>query len=288
MCAKKWDTINFEHVPSLAMSRYLTAFHKNAGQVFLDYKNKLVKGEANVNAGAVYPYDIIKSLRYGTDSERVADAQWKAQPDYMDNQNVLAMVDVSGSMLCPAGGSETISCLDVALSLGLYCADKNKGSFKDLFLTFSEKPELLHLKGTLSQKMFQMNGSNWDMNTNLHAAFERVLEVAVKNKVSEADMPSVILILSDMQFDACVNFDDSAFDMISRKYENAGYKLPGIVFWNLKTHGNAPVRFDQKGTALVSGFSPAIMKSVLKADFENMTPEAIMKQTVNVERYDYL
>ena len=288
MCAKKWDTINFEHVPSLAMSRYLTAFHKNAGQVFLDYKNKLVKGEAKVNAGAVYPYDIIKSLRYGTDSERVADAQWKAQPDYMDNQNVLAMVDVSGSMLCPAGGSETISCLDVALSLGLYCADKNKGSFKDLFLTFSATPELLHLKGTLSQKMFQMNGSNWGMNTNLHAAFERVLEVAVKNKVSEADMPSVILILSDMQFDACVNFDDSAFDMISRKYENAGYKLPGIVFWNLKTHGNAPVTFNQKGTALVSGFSPAIMKSVLKADFENMTPEAIMKQTVNVERYDYL
>jgi hypothetical protein len=290
MCAKQWDSINFEHVPSLAMSRYLTAFHKNAPQPFLAYKAKLVKGEAKVNAGAVYPYDIIKSLEHGGDNV-VCDKQWEALPDYMDEQNILPMVDVSGSMTSWGySGSQknlSITPMQVAVSLGLYCADKNKGEFKDLFLTFSERPEILHLKGSLSQKMAQMKCSSWVMNTNLHAAFEKVLDVAIKGKVKAKDMPAAILILSDMQFDTCAKYDDSALQMIKRKYEAAGYKVPGIVFWTINAYGNSPVQFDEKGTALVSGFSPSIMKAVLKADFKSMTPEAVLKQTVEIARYDY-
>jgi hypothetical protein len=292
MCAKKWDTINFEHVPSLAMSRYLTAFHKNAEAHLLEYKKKLVKGEAKVNAGAVYPYDVIKSLRNGGDIT-VCDKQWDSLPDYMDEQNILPMVDVSASMNSWGGyrvgmtNDITITPMDVALSLGLYCADKNKGEFKDLFLTFSESPQLIELKGTLSQKMTQMVCSKWGMNTNLHAAFERVLKVAKDNHVLAEEMPAAILILSDMQFDQCATYDDSAFEMIKRKYVDAGYTMPGIVFWHINIYANSPVKFDEKGTALVSGFSPSIMKSVLKADFVNMTPEAIMKATVEVPRYDY-
>lgn len=292
MCAKKWDEINFEHVPSLAMSRYLTAFHKNAGPYFLAYKSKLVKGEAKVNAAAVYPYDIIKALGAGG-SHEVCDAQWNALPDYIDGQNILPMVDVSGSMSSwgyNSGarlGSQTVSPMDVAVSLGLYCSDKNKGDFKDLFLTFSDKPELLHLKGSLSLKLAQMKRSNWAMNTNLHAAFARILEVAVKNKVDQDAMPTCLLILSDMQFDQCTKYDDSALQMIKRKYEAAGYTVPGIVFWTINAQPNSPVKFDERGTAMVSGFSPAIMKSILKADFVNMTPEALMKQTVEIARYDY-
>jgi len=285
MCAKAWDSINFEHVPSLAMSRYLTAFHKNAGKAFLDYKAKLVKGEAKVNAAAVYPYDIIKSLQYGGDIT-VCDKQWESLPDYMDGQHVLPLVDVSGSMTSPV--ATNVTAMDVAVSLGLYCADKNKGPFKDLFLTFSDNPEILHLKGTLSQKMQQMTHSKWGMSTNLHKAFDRILEVAVRNKVDEDAMPQVLLILSDMQFNQCIHFDDTAHQMIARKYASAGYKMPAIVFWNIREAGNSPVQFDQSGTALVSGFSPSIMKSVLKVDFATMTPEAIMKQTVEVDRYDYL
>jgi Domain of unknown function (DUF2828) len=284
MCAKKWDSINFEHVPSLAMSRYLTAFHKNAGQAFVDYKTKVVKGEAKVNASAVYPYDIIKSLEHGGDAG-ILDVQWNSQPDYMDGQNILPMVDVSGSMC--AAVNQNLTCMDVAVSLGLYCADFNKGDFKDMFLTFSERPEILELKGSLSQKMVQMKRSKWGMSTNLHAAFKRVLEVAVQGKVTQDEMPGLILILSDMQFNACVEFDDSAFKMIERKYTDAGYKMPGIVFWHINAYANSPVEFNKQGAALVSGFSPAIMKSILKADFATMTPEAIMKQTVEVARYDY-
>lgn len=284
MCAKKWDTINFEHVPSLAMSRYMTAFHKNAEASFLAYKNKLVKGEAKINAAAVYPYDIIKSLRAGGNSD-VCNKQWDSLPDYMDDQNILPMVDVSGSMMSAV--NQSVTCMDVAVSLGLYCADKNKGAFKDMFLTFSNSPEILELKGTLSQKMVQMQRSDWGMSTNLHAAFDRILTVATRHHVKPEDMPSAVLILSDMQFNCCTNYDDSALQMIKRKYAAAGYEVPGVIFWHINAYSNTPVQYDEKGTALVSGFSPSIMKSVLRADFVNMTPESIMKQTVEVPRYDY-
>jgi hypothetical protein len=286
MCAKQFDAINYSHVPSLAMSRYMKSFSKNDAERFVAFRESLKKGETKVNAKGVYPYDIIKSLRAGGDRV-VNDEQWKALPDYMDGTNVLPLVDVSGSMHCAAGKNPNLMCIDVALSLGLYCADKNKGAFKDMFLTFSADPELLTLKGTLSQKMHQMNGSEWGMNTNLHKAFDRILDVAVKGNVPAADMPQVLLILSDMQFDQCARFDDSAQQMIERKYEVAGYKAPVIVFWNLNGQSNVPVSFDKKGTALVSGFSPAIMKAVLAADFDDISPESIVKDAVGIPRYDY-
>ena len=286
MCSKNWDSIDFNKVPSLAMARYNKTFYKNALESYTQYKAKLVKGEAKINAAAVYPYDIVKTIKAGGDKV-VADEQWKALPNYMTDANVLPMVDVSGSMMAGLPSNPNIQILDIAVSLGLYCADKNLGSFKDLFLTFSENSEMVHLKGTLSQKITQMETSRWGMNTNLHKAFELILKIAKNNDVPQEQMPSALLILSDMQFDQCVDFDDSAFYMMKRKYESAGYKMPGIVFWNLRDAGNTPVKFDEKGTALVSGFSPAIMKSVLGADYANMTPENIMKQTVFIDRYNF-
>lgn len=288
MCAKDWDNINFSHVPSVASSRYMKAFWKNAPDKYSAYKAALVKndGSAKVNAGAVYPYDIIKSLRHGGDTT-VNVAQWDALPNYMDSSNVLAMVDVSGSMECRAGnGTTNCTCLEIALSLGLYIADKSTGAFKDVFLTFSERPELLHLKGNLVSKLNQMNRSHWDMNTNLHSAFEKVLTHAKVHCVPEKDMPKFLVILSDMQFDHCARFDDSAMQMIERKYMDAGYKMPKIIFWNLNDRGNTPVEFNKQGVALVSGFSPSIMKSILKG--EEFTPRAIMLQTIMDERYDFM
>jgi len=287
MCAKEWNEINFSHVPSLAMSRYTKAFGRNAPEAFTAYKEALQKGDPSVkvNAGAVYPYDITKTVRYGDSA--LADEQWKALPNYMGDAKVLPLVDVSGSMICRVGmnAKSDLTCLDVAVSLGLYCSDKNTGPFKDLFLTFSSQSKFVHLQGTLSQKMRQMMSSDWGMSTNLHSAFEEILRVAVTNKVAPEDMPQAVLILSDMQFDSCIRNDDSALQMIQRKYEAAGYKVPGVVFWNLNSHDNVPVRFDQRGTALVSGFSPAIMKSVLASDFDDMTPYGIMLKTVMDDRY---
>jgi hypothetical protein len=289
MCAKEFDSINFSHVPSLAMSRYSKAFGKNAPDAFTAYKEALKKGDpkvAKVNAGAVYPYDIVKTVRRG--DAALADEQWKALPNFIGDASVLPIVDVSGSMTCKAGGPQSksdISCLDVAVSLGLYCADKNTGPFKDVFLTFSSSPKFVTVTGTLSQKVKTMERSNWDMSTNLHAAFDEILRVSISNNVAREDMPKILLIMSDMQFNCCTGYDDRAIQMIRRKYNDADYEMPAVVFWNINAHENMPVRFDEKGTALVSGFSPSIMKAVLAADMDAMTPEAVMKKAVMSDRY---
>jgi hypothetical protein len=176
--------------------------------------------------------------------------------------------------------------MEVAISLGLYVADKNKGKFKDTFLTFSGSPELLHLKGDVIQKIDQMSTSKWAMNTDLVKAMEKILRVAKEGGVSQEEMPEMLLIMSDMQFDRCARFDDSAMKMMERKFEAAGYELPKIVFWNINAADNVPVKYDTRGVALVSGFSPAIMKAVLSADTTQFTPEAIMRKAINIPRYD--
>jgi hypothetical protein len=295
MCAKEWDEINFSHVPSVAHARYKKAFGRNT-EKYGEYVKALVKGDdpkVKVNAGAVYPYDVLKgvinhygSVNYTKDELDVVVKQWEALPNYIGDANVLALVDVSGSMSCPAGQGGSVSCMDVAVSLGLYVADKNKGKFKDTFLTFSGKPELLHLKGNVVQKAQQMVKSSWDMNTDLVKAMDKILATAIAGKVDQSEMPEMLLIMSDMQFDHCAKFDDSAMQMIRRKFTDAGYTVPQIVFWNLNAKDNVPVKYDTRGVAMVSGFSPAIMKSVLSADMENFTPEGIMLKALMVPRYD--
>ncbi len=286
LCNKEFEKINYSHVPSLAMSRYMTAFHRNDTARFVNYRESLKRGDAGVkvNAGAVYPYDVIKTINSGGDAG-VADAMWKALPNYLGDQSILPMVDVSGSMVCAVSGSTTA--LDVAVSLGLYCSDKNQGAFKDVFLTFSGSPELIKLRGSLSSKLAQMQRSDWGMNTNLESAFNRILDHATKNKVSQSDMPNYLLILSDMQFDACCS-GRNAFKMVQKKYENAGYTMPAIIFWNIRSYGKTipGVTFDQKGTALVSGFSPSVMKSVLSCDMSVITPQGVMWETIGVPRYN--
>lgn len=299
MCAKEWGDINFSHVPSVASARYKKAFYRNATEAYSAYVAELVKDPADrtmdvkVNAGAVYPYDVLKGLvsLYNNQSYNATQlghiqAQWDAMENFVGDANVLPLVDVSGSMSCPAGKNSKVTCLDVSVSLGLYLADKNVGKFKDTFLTFSGSPELLHLKGNIVQKIQQMVKSNWDMNTDLVRAMDKILKTAKDGNVPVEEMPEMLLILSDMQFDQCARFDDSAMQMIARKFEAAGYEMPKIVFWNLNAHDNVPVKYDTRGVALVSGFSPAIMKAVLSGDTDQFTPEAIMMKAIMLPRYD--
>jgi hypothetical protein len=300
MCAKKWDAINFSHVPSLAHARYKKAFFRNT-QEYAKYVAELVKDpkdrtvKVKINAGAVYPYDVLKGVigsyrnNYNGIELGALQAQWDAMENFIGDANVLPLVDVSGSMSCPAGGrgsNSATTCMDVAVSLGLYVADKNKGKFKDTFLTFSGTPELLHLKGNIVQKVNQMVSSNWGMNTDLVKAMDKILKTAKDGQVPQEEMPEMLLIMSDMQFDQCARFDDSAMKMIARKYEAAGYELPKIVFWNLNAADNVPVKYDTTGVALISGFSPQIMVAVLGGDTEKFTPESIMMKALMVPRYD--
>jgi hypothetical protein len=293
MCAKEWDEINFSHVPSVAASRYKKAFNRNT-PTYAAYVQALVKGdnpEVKVNASAVYPYDVLKGrinsygVKFNQTELDLIQKQWEALPNFVGDASILPLVDVSGSMSCPAGKNSKLTCLEVAVSLGLYLADKNKGKFKDTFLTFSGSPELLHLKGNINQKIDQMVKSKWAMDTNLHKALDKILKTAVDAGVPQEEMPKMLLILSDMQFNACVTFDDSAMQMIQRKYESAGYEVPKLVFWNLNAKDNAPVKFDESGTALVSGFSPAIVKPLLSGNLEKFTPEAVMLETIMQDRY---
>jgi hypothetical protein len=292
MCANDWDNINFSHVPSVASRNYKKAFNRHT-PAFAEYVAKLVAKDSTVkvNASAIYPHDVLKGIAHSyvkfdkTETDHVI-AQWDALPNYVGDASILPLVDVSGSMTCAAGGNTSVRCLDVAVGLGLYLADKNKGVFKDTFLTFSSKPELVTLKGNIVQKVEQMSKSNWEMSTDLHKAMSKILDVAVKGSVPASDMPKMLLILSDMQFNQCARFDDTAMQMIERKFEAAGYTVPQIVFWNLNSTSNVPVAADKSGAALVSGFSPSIMTSLLAADLDQFTPEGIMLKTVMVPRYD--
>ena len=293
MCAKDWGSIDYSKLPSLASSRYQKTFMKNDESRYEEYKQALVDGATKVNATAVYPYDVIKSIKHGGEKV-VAQAQWDSLPNYMEdiNERVLPVVDVSGSMYTPAGNNGNVTCIDVSTSLGMYISERNEGVFKNAFITFSMRPQLQLLKGSLSNRLNQLERADWGMNTDLKATFELILDQAVKHNVPLSEMPTKVLVLSDMEFDEAIgsrmydvsDWNPTAQEMIKGMYEEAGYEMPGIVYWNIQSRqDNVPTRFDEMGTALVSGFSPSIMKSILSC--EELTPYKMMMETVGSDRY---
>ena len=288
MCARTWDQINYDHVPSVAANRYQKAFNKRDTARYTEWKAGLKTGASKVNSAVLYPYDVVKAVEYG--DRDVALAQWEALPNYLGDNAILPMVDVSGSMGLPVGSQRGVglSCMDVAISLGLYVADKQQGAFKDMWLTFTRDSHIDVLKGNLLQKINQIR-SNVGYDTNLESAFRSILKVAVDNAVAAEQMPRYLLVLTDLEFNPAYMGGKSvgAFDMARQMFEAANYSCPRIIWWNLNARpdatGNVPIRFDQNGTALVSGFSPSIMKSILSGS--QFTPRGIMLETIQAERY---
>lgn len=295
MCAGHWNVIDFSKIPSLASARYRKAFNRNATEAYEDFVAKLEKGETTVNTGAVYPHDVIRNLpshSYGYNDRldvtelKFINEQWDALPNYVGDNKILPMIDVSGSMSCGVGGNQgNLTCMQVAVSLGLYCSEKNTGAFNGVHLTFSGNPKLMKTNGRISDRYIQTLSDDWGMNTNLERAFELVLNTAMQNNVAPEDMPETILIFSDMQFDRCAHIDMSAHEMIKLAFEKSGYTAPNVVFWNLNAYDNVPVKFNDSGVALVSGFSPAILESILSG--EDFTPVGIMNRAIMDERYDF-
>jgi hypothetical protein len=298
MCANEWGSIDFGKLPSVASARYQKAFWKRNEAGYKSYIASLQRGEAKINAGAVYPYDVTKSLQRG--NADVAIEQWKALPNYMEGSEdrILPVVDTSGSMSSSAGGNPNVSCMDVSVSLGLYISERNTGAFKDAFVTFSAEPQLQILKGNLRDRFAQLQRADWGYNTDLVKVFDLILDQATRHSVPESEMPTKILILSDMEFDEANNprvewetkhvptkWNPTAQEMIEQKYVDAGYKMPSIVYWNIQSRGNnIPVAFDKTGTALISGFSPSILKSVVKGEITS--PQGIMDETIMSSRYE--
>lgn len=297
MCANKWDDINFSHVPSKAMSIYKNAFNRHTSK-FQEYLNALQSGDPSVkiNAGAIFPHEVIghvNRFRYVDSNTHESELitiseQWKALPDYLDGSNLLAMVDTSGSMYAAQIPGSSYFAGDVAVALGLYISDKSKSVFKDLFLTFSSDPEFVHVKGNITEKIKQISTARWSQITDLLKAVKLILDTAIKGSVDPSEMPKTLLILSDMQFNSSwgnIGKDSTAFKSIKKMYNDAGYEIPNIVFWNLCAYDNAPVKFDKSGVALVSGFSPSILKSILSSS-EDFTPFGIMMTALSDPRYN--
>lgn len=284
MCAKQWDAIEFGKLPSLASARYQKAFLRNATEKYNAYKAALVKGEAKINASVAYPYDVTRSLHYG--DATVADAQWKALPNYLSaDAKLLPMIDVSSSMAVQVGDNPGITCMEMAIALGLYVATKQEGPFAGMFLTFDSTPKLEVLrKGNLKTQYEQVRNAAWGGSTNFEAAYQRILDVAVKNNVAQEDMPDYMIVFSDMQFNVASRSSDTAFTAARNAFARAGYKLPKLIFWNLNARaGQTPVTYKEGGTALVSGFSPSLLRSILSA--KTVTPEDIMRETLMKDRY---
>lgn len=283
MCANEWTEINYEQVPSVASARYQAAFRRHDPVGYENFANRLQTGEAKINASVVFPHDVIRSIRNG--NAAVVNAQWDALPNYLEgtSERILPVVDVSGSMSVLISGS--ISAMDVAVGLGLYLSERNNSIFKDQFVTFSRAPAMVKVTGNLITRYNSMIRADWGMNTDIELTFKTILKKAVTAGVPADEMPTKVLILSDMEFDRCTtNADMTMFNSVRKMYEKAGYELPHLVFWNLNGRvGNVPVRADQTGTALISGFSPVMVKSVLGGE---LSPVKAMLDTVMKERYD--
>jgi hypothetical protein len=287
MCTNKWDEINYSQVPSRAMHIYKKAFSKHDCERFGNFLTKVEKGEAKINSSVLYPHEIVSKFLNNYyikgDEARTLEAQWKALPNWLaDNDKIiLPICDVSGSM----EGTP----LEVSVGLGIYIAERNKGMFQNYFMTFSTNPKLQLLKGnTLQEKVSNLNNAEWNMNTNLQAAFDTILTAGIRNKVDESEMPKVILIISDMEFDIATP-SDTNYEAIEKKYNASGYELPKIVFWNVnaRTKNNSPVVKNTARTSLISGFSASILKPLLSGNgVMYNTPYQDMLDILSKDRYN--
>lgn len=295
MCSGNWDEIDFSKVPSRAALLYKKAFNAHVPTLYSNFLSKVEKGETKINANVLYPYDIVRDIKNSVgNNARTLEAQWKALPDFLkDNpHNGLVVADVSGSMESSGyyGGKTTnVKPIDVAVSLAIYFAERNVGAFNGNFMIFSDKAKLLSLgEGSLKDKVRKVLGNRDVANTNLQSVFDLILEKGIKHMVPQKDMPSVIYIVSDMQFDEATSAgyrqkNQTNFEAIKEKYEQSGYKMPTIVFWNVNAYDDQPVKFNDKGVCLVSGCSPSILKTAISGKV--VTPYQLMLDVLNSERY---
>jgi len=308
MCQKKWGDIKYEQVPSVSMKNYRKAFSKHDPDGFVAYLGDVKKGVKTIHAAALNPADLVEeAFKYiqFTDQMRgtggtsmwknkyrmldvpqtdrdALNAQWKALPNWMvDGKSILPICDESRSMSMFGGKPSGLS---AAVATTIYVAERNPSIFHNEYITFSKTPAFRTIESDdFIQNVYDVADTQWQENTDLAAVFTLVLQRAVGAKLPPEEMPGTLLIISDMQFDtADSGWNQSALQMIDKKYESAGYSRPQIVFWNVRDSIGVAAKSDSKGVALVSGYSPSIMKQ-LCGTIE--TPMDIMLKTLNSERY---
>lgn len=288
MSAREWGEIDYEKVPSKANLIYNSAFLRNDEDRRREYLESLQKGEAKINAGTLQPHEIVSKYTHGwvvKSYDETLEQLWKNLPD-MTISRTLCVRDGSGSMYSHI--SDNTRCLDVATALTVYMADHNTGSWKHKFITFSSHPEVVDISNcnSLHDKLDKILQYEDCSNTDIYKTMKLILDTAVNNSIPQEEMPSLIAILSDMQFDGrSFHFNKTLFEDIIDEYEAAGYKMPKICFWNINDRGekSIPIQQNDLGLILCSGFSVQIMKMFMS---NKLDPYEILLETINSPRYD--
>ncbi len=287
----EWGNVEYDKIPSKAGLQYRKAFYRHDGERYQQFLEQVDKGEKKINVGTLYPYDIVKKIikrNYGRDINSM-NTMWNNLPDYFDGNEVrgLVVADVSGSMAWADDGTP----MATSVAMAIYTAEHNSGPFAGKYLTFTDKPHFITVKknATIEEKVNQVMHTDVGYNTNVKAIFDVILDVAIKGKVSQDELPTHLYIVSDMEFDGGEfggsNIRKTLFEEIADEYEAAGYTMPFLVFWNVNSRNDQqPMKMDHRGFQLVSGCSPSIFTSLLS----NKVTSAydLMLEVLNKERYD--
>ena len=302
MSAQNWDGIDYQRVPSRANLVYNKAFLRHDEERRRAFLESVKKGESRINAGTLFPHEIVNKYRNVCHVDDTLEVLWSNLPDTVAGcGNTMVVMDDSGSMEWVTLPGSTARPLEVANAMAIYFAERSSGQFKDQYMSFSDRPQLLSLRGgrNLYEKLRIAHNHHTGANTNVEAVFDLILETAKSNHMEQADLPTNILIISDMEFDACATAGEvrgngwssyssarpsaNLFKVISKRYEAAGYKMPRLVFWNVASRtGTIPVKENDMGVALVSGFSVNIAKMVMSGKLD---PYDCLLETINAERY---
>ena len=299
MSAKQWGDIVYEAVPSRANLVYNDAFLRNDESRRREFLEGLKKGEGKINSSVLFPHEIVSRYR-SKNYDEALEQLWKALPDTVHGcGNTIVVQDDSASMTWVTLPNSTARPLEVANALAIYFAERSSGQFKDKFLTFSNDPDLIDLgrAKNLKEKLRIVNTCSVGGSTNVEAVFDLILKTAIGSHMDQSEMPQNVLVISDMEFNDCANAGRSdrgrwgyeklstrLFDEISRRYKSAGYKLPRLIFWNVASRtGTIPVKENEMGVALVSGFSVNVVRMVMSGKLD---PYEALLETINAERYE--
>jgi len=289
MCAGNWTGIDYSKVPSQCMLKNRKAFSCHDPE-FASYLANVAAGKAKINSGTLHVHQmVVPYLQRSTKIDLVLEEQWKSKMQMLKQSlcadslsKALAIVDVSGSM--------TGEPLHVAIALGLVISELAAEPFNNIMLTFHSSPTFHTVVGeTLMHRVRSVANMSWGNSTNFQAAFDLILNRAVLYKLPSDQMPKILYVFSDMQFDSAagVRSQKTNLQVIREQYAEHGYTMPQIVFWNLRGNTSTfPATILDNGVVMVSGFSVDLLDSILEGD--ELTPVGIMQRILNKPRYDVL
>jgi len=258
MSAGEWDKINYEAVPSLAMSRYTKTFNTHDYEGFSEYKEKLSKGEAKVNASVITPSEICKKYLVNRHLDNIDKEQWKALPNYVqEGQEVVCVADVSGSMSC-------CNWEPMAASIGLatYFAQKNQSAYHNLYMTFTNKPHFIKIEDTWDiEKCFQyVEHAGVGYNTNADRMMEAIYNLAVESN----EAPKAVIVISDGEFDSFCrdSYLDSLVSKWNKKFIAAGLNPVRVISWNVAARNGTVIAPATDNVAFCSGSGAGVFKNL--------------------------